>query len=183
VVIFINGSFGIGKTVVSQLLVQQLRHSVLFDPEPIGVALLRLMRTWRRVDDFQDLNVWREISTHFIGFICRFRRSVVVPMAFSNEAYLRQFVTYVRERGNETFHFCLTAPLAIVQERLRSREIGNGPTEWQLRRSAECCEAHRRPEFAEHIATEARSPQQVVQEILGRLPAYARTQKSHLPAA
>ncbi len=183
VVIFINGSFGIGKTTVSRLLVQQLPHSVLFDPEPIGVVLSRLIRTWRRVDDFQDLSIWRETSARLIGLMCRFRGAVVVPMASSNESYLRQFLTDVRQSGNEAFHFCLTAPLPIVRERLRSREIRRGPTEWQLRRSAECCEAHQRPEFAEHIATEGRSPQQITQEILGRTPAHARTQKSRLPTA
>jgi hypothetical protein len=177
VVIFINGSFGVGKSTVSRLLVKQLRRGVLFDPEPLGVVLARLIWIWRRVDDFQDLGIWRRTSIGLIGLICRLRGAVVVPMAFSNESYLRQFLTDVRRRDSETFHFCLTAPLPIVRQRLRSREIRRGPTEWQLRRSAECCEAHQRPEFAEHIATEGRSPQQIAHEIVGRIRACAQRQK------
>jgi AAA domain len=183
VVIFINGSFGVGKTTVSRLLVQQLPRSVLFDPEPIGVVLLRFIGRWRRVDDFQDLDVWRKSSIYLISLICRFRRAVVVPMAFSNEPYLRQFLTGVRRRDRETFHFCLTAPLSVVHERLRSRETRRGPTPWQLRRSAECCEAHQRPEFAEHIPTDGRSPPEIAQEVVSRISAYARTQNNRLPAA
>jgi hypothetical protein len=183
VVIFINGSFGIGKTTVSRLLVQQLPRSVLFDPEPIGVVLLRVIGMWRHVDDFQDLGIWRRSSIYLIRLISRLRGAVVVPMAFSNESYLRQFLTDVRRRDRETFHFCLTAPLPIVRERLGSRERRRGPTQWQLRRSAECCEAHRRPEFAEHIATEGRSPREIAQEVVERIRASARTQKSRVPAA
>lgn len=177
-VIFINGSFGIGKTTVSRLLVQQLPRGVLFDPELIGVVLLRLLGPWRRVDDFQDLGIWRKSSITLINLICRLRGVVVVPMAFSNESYLRQFLTDVRRRDSETFHFCLTAPLPIVRERLRSREARRGPTQWQLRRSAECCESHRRPEFAEHIATEGRSPREIAQEVVERIRAHARAKEA-----
>jgi AAA domain len=183
VVIFINGSFGIGKTTVSRLLARQLPHSVLFDPEPIGVVLSRLIGMWQRVDDFQDLSIWRKASIQLICLICRLRGVVVVPMTFSNESYLRQFLTDVQRIDGEVIHFCLTAPLPIVRERLRSREIRRGPTEWQLRRSAECCEVHQLPGFAEHIPTEGRSPQQIVRDIIGRIRAHARTQKSRLPAA
>jgi predicted kinase len=174
VVIFINGSFGVGKTTVSRLLARQLPGSVLFDPEPIGVALLRIVSLWRRTDDFQDLSIWRKSSIFLIRLVCRFRDVVVVPMAFSRESYLQEFLAGVRRNDGETVHFCLTAPLPVVRERLRSREVGRGPTEWQLRRSAECCEAHRKPEFAQHVATEGRSPQQIAQEILDRLPLQRR---------
>lgn len=175
-VIFINGSFGIGKTTVARLLVRQLEHSVLVDPEPIGVVLMQVTRAWRRVDDFQDLRLWRETSARLIDLLSRVRGAVVVPMAFTNVPYLRQFLTAARHRDRATFHFCLTAPLPVVRERLRAREIRGGPTEWQLRRSAECCEAHQSADFAEHIRTESRSPQDVAQEILARIGAHRETQ-------
>ena len=41
-VVFINGSFGIGKTTVARLLAAQLPNSSVFDPEHIGVVLSRL---------------------------------------------------------------------------------------------------------------------------------------------
>jgi len=173
-IIFINGSFGVGKTTVSRLLVKLLPRSVLFDPEPIGVALLRLSRLWPGrtcADDFQDLSFWRAASIRSIGLVGRLRRVVVVPMAFSNATYLHQFLNAVRREDGDTFHFCLTAPLAVVRERLISREARCGPTEWQLRRSAECCEAHRGPDFAELVATEGRSPREVAADILERIRA------------
>jgi len=185
-VIFINGSFGVGKTTVARWLVQQLPHSVLFDPEPIGVVLLHLARIWpsaTRANDFQDLRIWRKTSIRLLGVICRLRRVVVVPMAFSNASYLRDFLSAARRRDGETFHFCLTAPLAAVRERLGSRDVRRGPTEWQLRRSEECCEAHRRPEFAELVSTEGRSPQEVAQDILARIRACVDTVEPQRHAA
>jgi len=171
-VIFINGAFGVGKTTVARLLVQQLPQGTLFDPEPIGVVLSRLLGMWPfrpRPDDFQDLRLWRATSIRLIRLIRRFRGAVVVPMAFSNVAYLCQFLRHVRRRDSETFHFCLTASHATVRERLNEREGRRGPSEWQLRRSAECCLVHEQPEFAEHIATEGRPPHEVAEDILTRI--------------
>ena len=165
-VIFINGSFGVGKTTVSRLLARQLPGSVVVDPEPIGVILMRLAGLWprRRIDDFQDLASWRAISSRTIGFAQRFRATVIVPMTFSNLDYLGEFLSYLRNRGVPTHHFCLTAPYATVLERLHAREKSR-PTAWVLRRSAECCEAHQAPEFARHISTNDRSAREVANEI------------------
>lgn len=169
-VIFVNGSFGVGKTTVARLLVQRLPGSALFDPEPPGVGLQRLLRPFRRVDDFQDLRAWRLWSIRLIRALRGLRSTIVVPMAFSNEEYLRQFVTQIGRGDAETLHFCLTAPLAVVQQRLRQRAGPRGPTDWQLRRAAECCSEHQRPEFAVHVPTENRSPPQIADEILAWLP-------------
>jgi predicted kinase len=169
-VIFVNGSFGVGKTTVARLLVQRLPRSVVFDPEPLGVGLQRLARPFRRVDDFQDLRAWRRWSIRLIRVLRGLRRTIVVPMAFSNEEYLREFVTKIRRSDRETFHFCLMAPLAVVQQRLEHRAGRRGPNTWQVRRATECCSEHQRPEFAVHVPTENRSPQQIADEILAWLP-------------
>jgi predicted kinase len=176
-VIFVNGSFGIGKTTVARLLTHRLPRSTLFDPEPIGVVLMRLsaLRPFGvQPDDFQDLSVWRATSIRLIHLLLRVRGTVVVPMTFSNASYLGQFLASARQRDRETFHYCLTAPLATVRARLTAREGHRGPTEWQLRRSAECCAAHQRPEFAEQIATENQSPDDVADEIMRRITARTR---------
>jgi hypothetical protein len=170
-VIFINGSFGIGKTTVSRLLASELPGSAVFDPEPIGVVLSRfaaLLPRHHRTDDFQDLAAWRLLSARAVRFAHRFRATIIVPMAFTNLAYLEDFLAYLRSCGVSTRHFCLTAPHALVLERLAAREK-RGPTPWQLRRSAECCDAHRAPEFAEHVPTAGRSAHEVAKEIANRV--------------
>lgn len=172
-VIFLNGSFGVGKTTAARLLVQRLPRSIVYDPEPVGVVLQRLGRAFEPIDDFQDLRVWRRWSMRLIRLVRRWRGTVVVPMAFSNESYLTEFVAHARSFDGDTFHFCLTAPLAVVQQRLHQRSGSRGPTAWQLRRAAECCHAHQNPAYAVHVPTENRSVREVADEILARLPGHA----------
>ena len=170
-VIFINGSFGVGKTTVARVLARELERSAVLNPEPFGVLLShvsRLLPLAVRTDDFQDLAAWRSLSARAIRFAHRFRGTIVVPMAFSNLSYLNGFLSHLRGRGIPTLHFCLVAPYAVVLERMRSRQE-DGPTPWQLRRSAECCDAHGAPEFAEQISTVGRSAEDVAREIAARV--------------
>jgi hypothetical protein len=171
-VVLINGSFGIGKSTVAGLLRQRLPHSVVVDPELIGVPMLMLSNAWpfgRRVADFQDLRAWRYTSAFTVRLMQRLRRIIIVPMTYSNLAYLGEFQRGIGGRGVGTFHFCLTAPHEVVLERLRLREGRRGPSEWQLRRSAECCVAHQSADFAIHIRTEGRTPEQIADDIVGRI--------------
>jgi thymidylate kinase len=172
VIIFINGSFGIGKTTVARLLAAHLPNSAVFDPEPVGLLLSRLallLPLAERTDDFQDLVSWRRTSIRAISLALRFRKTVIVPMAFSNVSYLGEFLSHFRDRAIPTHHFCLTAPHRVVLARLHARERRRGPDQWQLRRSAECCDVHGAPEFAEHIPTADHSALEVANEVLGRI--------------
>jgi predicted kinase len=171
-VVFINGAFGIGKTTVASLLAAQLPNSTVIDPEPVGLLLSRLAVLFplrERTDDFQDLVSWRRMSIRAIGFALRFRKTVIVPMTFSNVAYLGEFLAHFRGRKVPAHHFCLTAPYHVVLQRLQSREGRQGANPWVLRRSAECCAAHEAPEFAEHVPTTDHSALAVAKEILERI--------------
>ena len=55
--VLINGAFGVGKSAVAQELRALLPGSIIYDPEPVGVALQRFVRP--RPSDFQDLPSWR----------------------------------------------------------------------------------------------------------------------------
>jgi hypothetical protein len=174
VVVFINGSFGIGKTTVARLLSSLLVQSTVFNPEPLGLAiasLAKLVSRKHRTDDFQDLLLWRRATVRSIRALTRIRRTVIVPMAFSNAAYLDEVVTPLRHGGVYTLHFCLTAPYQVVLQRLRAREGRRGPSAWQLRRSEECCVAHQGPEFAEHVPAAERSAVDLARYLAERIRA------------
>lgn len=156
VILFVNGSFGIGKTTVARLLVKRLPNAVLFDPELIGIALQRITR----VDDFQDLRAWRRLTVAALRIVRTFRQNVIVPMAFSNLAYLDEIRNGARRFDNDVQHVCLVAPLPVIEERLRRR----GSEEWGFRRAAECCVAHESADFATHVNAE-RDPHDIADDL------------------
>ncbi len=135
VLVFINRSFGIGKTTVARILADRLPKSAVFDPEPIGLVLSRMalgLPLSQRTDDFQDLVSWRRTSVQAIRFTLRFQKTVIVPMTLSNLSYLGEFLSHFRGGGVPTLHFCVAAPHRVVLERLRSRE------EVSARRNGSC---------------------------------------------
>lgn len=173
-IVFVNGAFGVGKTTVATLVRERVPGSAIFDPERIGYVLRRLPR-WiplrgRGTDDYQDLPLWRRSSILGIRATRARRPSVIVPMAFSNLDYLREFVAAARRFDPDVRHFCLVAPESVVLERLSSRgDLAHPALAWQVRRARECCAAHRGAEFAEHIATAERAPAEIAAEIAARL--------------
>jgi gluconate kinase len=158
VIVFLNGAFGIGKTTVARALVARLPRAVLFDPEPVGIALQRL----RRVDDFQDLALWRRLTILGLRLTRLLWPNVVVPMAFSNAAYLEEVRDAVSRFEPRVLHFCLVAPYEVVHERLQQR--GDAGT-WAERRARECCDVHAEPRFAVQIDAQ-REPSAIVEELL-----------------
>ncbi|HUR82540.1 MAG TPA: AAA family ATPase [Thermoanaerobaculia bacterium] len=160
VILFLNGAFGIGKTTVSRALAKRLPRAVVFDPEPLGILLQRI----RRVDDFQDLRAWRRLTIVGIRLAHIFAKHVIVPMAFSNPAYLRE----IRDGVGESKHVCLVASEEVVLARLRARGVDAG--EWVMRRALECCAAHRELAPAETIPAGG-APAEIVEELLLRLRA------------
>ena len=161
-ILLLNGAFGIGKTTVARVLVARLPRAVLFDPEPLGLVLQRL----RRVDDFQDLALWRRLTVLGLRLTRMLRPNVIVPMAISNAAYLAEIRDGASRFEPRVLHVCLVAPFDVVRDRLRRRGADAG--EWELRRARECCDVHGDPRFAMQIDAQ-REPSAIVEEVLSRL--------------
>lgn len=167
VILLLNGAFGIGKTTVARLLVARLPRAVLFDPELIGIPLQRAARLGGRdVDDFQDLRVWRRLTIAGLRATRVLWPNIVVPMAFSNAAYLEEIRRGIHRFEPRLMHFCLVAPVEVVHERLRRRGDDPVGAAWGYRRASECSVAHRSPDFATHVATVDRDPDDIAEEIL-----------------
>lgn len=175
-IVLLNGSFGVGKTTVARLLRAAWPGSAIYDPEWVGLILLRLpaRRAWpgAGTDDFQDIAVWR--SSVVAG--ARLFRSFVsgpllVPMTFSRREYFDETVAGLKGLSAELRVFCLRASLATVKKRLRARgdKIEGPGSEWLARRILECAAAHRDPHFGEPVETEERSAGEVAADISERL--------------
>ena len=102
-ILFLNGSFGVGKTTVGRLLRKRLVGSVLYNPEWVGSVLMRVPFKFRGsgTDDFQDIELWRK---SVVGGIKAFRffarETLIVPMAFYRKDYFNEIVGEIRKFDN-----------------------------------------------------------------------------------
>jgi hypothetical protein len=165
VILFLNGAFGIGKTTVARLVVRRVPRALLFDPEPIGIALQRAARlVGRDVADFQHLRLWRRLTIAGLRLVRLVRPTIVVPMAFSELRYLDEIRSAARTFDANVAHLCLIAPVETVYDRLRRRGDDPVRSPWEFRRAAECCAAHPRPEFATHLDA-LKTPEELADQI------------------
>ena len=161
----INGAFGIGKSTVARELRFLLPHSVIFDPEWVGLALQRM--PGRKASDFQDFTSWRRLTVLGARCLGTVKTPIIIPMAFSNLAYLNEVCSGLTKSRRPVLHFCLTAPIEVVRERLRARGEPQGEPAWSWvhRRAAECCVAHQSSSFATHVPADKGSPAMIAAEL------------------
>lgn len=172
--LLLNGSFGIGKTTVAELLARDVAGAAIYNPEAIGFVLRRLppffLGLAAQPADYQDLRLWQRLIVRGAKRMHRRAPVTIVPMAFTNPAYLKAFTEALRTDGDIRC-FCLVAPLSVVEDRLarRARTQERAVTEFERRRAAECVALHGDPVFGTPIDA-TRSPA----EIAGHIRSAAR---------
>ncbi len=166
VILWLNGPFGVGKTSVARRLVARLPAATLLDPERIGFVLARATREGRRASDFQDLTAWRTWTVRGLRAAAKLRAHVVVPMTLVDVGYFEEIVGALRGTGIDVRHFTLMAAPGIVRARLHAR---GSAVAWGERQLDRCITALNDPRFAEHVATDAQSIDDVAEEIARRV--------------
>lgn len=174
-IVFINGSYGVGKSTVCRLLKARTPRSRIFDPERMGWVLHHLPRwapfSTKGYIDYQDAAAWRRATIALARFWHFPRGFLFLPKAFSNFAYLSEIRSALEDYGAVTRHFCLTASEQTLRDRLARRglDFNSREGQWILPRISVCCEAHRSPDFDERVSTENRSPEGIADDIAARL--------------
>ncbi|MBX7169805.1 MAG: AAA family ATPase [Pyrinomonadaceae bacterium] len=173
-ILFINGSFGVGKTTVGRILKKQIKGSVLYNPEWFGSVLMRLPINFRGsgTDDFQDLDLWRKSVVYGIKLFRFFaRETVIVPMAFSRKDYFEEILREISQFDNKIRIFCLKAGFEIIVKRLQHRgeKIEESENNWTIRKARICLKAHKNDFFGESIDTTGINAGEVAAEILKRM--------------
>jgi len=168
VIVFVNGTFGVGKTTVAEHLVGRLYGCLLFDAELVGHFLRRIVTPIENLDDFQDLAMWRSLTvTTARELRATYSRTLIMPMTISRLDYFREIVGSLRATEPDLHHFTLTATPATLEARIRR---SGEAIEWRLDHLLPCTTALAAPEFATHIATDGKTPDEVVDAIVARLP-------------
>jgi hypothetical protein len=168
-IVFINGSFGVGKTTVANMLLQELPNSLLYDAEEVGFMLRNILRPIDWSGDFQNYPMWRTLTVEVAkGLRENYGRPLIMPMTIRREDYFNEVMTGLAIVDPEVHHFCLTASADVIRSRVHERgEQPNG--DWIFDQIEKCVSAFSSELFEEKIDTAKMSPHQITRHILSRV--------------
>lgn len=131
-IVWVNGTFGAGKTSAARELLDLLPGSVLHDPELIGAGL-RLFLPGNRLDevaDYQDLPAWRRLVVEAAAAVHgEVRGPLVVPMTLLRQEYRDEIFGGLAARRIPVHHILLHLDETILRERVTRRDTCPGDPE------------------------------------------------------
>lgn len=169
--VWINGAFGSGKTLIAYELKRRLRDAQVSDPELLGFALHRMLPANVR-GDFQDLPQWRTgvLSTLRLA-VAGYHGHVIVPMSIIHNDYFDEIIGGLRSSGVEVRHYTLSATTDTLHRRLRRRSayllgkaLGRDET-WAIQQIERCATALADERYATHVETDRLTPDEIVEFI------------------
>lgn len=166
-IVFLNGTFGVGKTTIATQLLERLPGSLLFDAELVGYFLRHIVAPIENPADFQDLALWRSLTvTTAQQLRATYGRTLIMPMTIWRPDYFNEVIGGLRASEPALHHFTLTARPETLEARIRR---SGEAVEWRLDHLQRCTTALAAPDFATHIATDDKTPTEVVEAIVARL--------------
>ncbi len=126
-IVWLNGTFGAGKTTAAHELLDLLPGSTLYDPEILGSGL-RLMlpaKRFEEIDDYQDLPAWRRMVVDTAAaLLTEVPGPLVTPMALLRQEYRDEIFGALAARRIPVRHVFLDAEETILRERISHRAHG-----------------------------------------------------------
>jgi hypothetical protein len=170
----INGAFGSGKTQTTFEPLRRAPRAHVADPEEIGFAIHRMLPRAAR-NDFQNRPQWRSAVVATLADAVRAHDGpVLVPMTLLERAYFDEIMSGLQATGVDVRHFALIASPETLQRRLRTRSgfwlaraTGRQET-WAEQQIERCVTALADDRFAEHVDTDDRTIDDVVEDIAAR---------------
>ena len=141
-IIWLNGSFGVGKTTIAENLKENMTNSIIYDPEKVGMFLYKTLP--EKKDDFQDYELWRTINYEMLKELDKQNEVIIVPMTITNLQYYNEIVGKLQKDGIKILHFILTANKESIISRLNNRD---NSTEWAYNQVDRCVTAFQGDSF------------------------------------
>ncbi len=165
-IVWINGSFGSGKTQTAYELQRRIPDSYVFDPEEAGFYLMKNLPKSLSKNDFQDYGMWRILNREMLLYLQQhYKGTVLVPMTVTNLGYLKEMTEALKAEGIEFYHITLAATTDTLLKRLRGRGEKRGA--WVFNQIERCVESLSDAAFSEHIHTDELSIDEVVEAVAG----------------
>ncbi|WP_062110600.1 AAA family ATPase [Bacillus niameyensis] len=163
-IIWINGTFGSGKTTAAYELQRRIKDSFVYDPERFGYVLMANIPKEIAKGDFQDYPLWREANFQLLKQLAlEYKGAIIVPMTLTNERYFEEIVGKLRDVGIIVHHFTLTASKPTIEKRLKKRF--EGKKSWAYQQMEGRLKSLEDEKFKEHLQTDSMSVEEVVEAI------------------
>lgn len=163
-IVWINGSFGSGKTQTAYELQRRIPNSYVFDPEEAGFYIKKNLPDSLALNDFQDYGMWRQINSQMLLYLHKYYDGVVlVPMTVTNAKYLEEITAGLKAAGVDFHHVTLAATKETLMKRLRGRGEKRGS--WVFDQVERCVHRLSDVAFGKHIQTDELTIDQVVEEV------------------
>lgn len=131
-IIWINGTFGSGKTTTGALLADLDTRLRTFDPEWVGY-MLRNNLADHHVTDFQEFASWRRLVPIVADEIVRTTgQGLVAVQSVLDESYWDELASGLSALGHQIFLVVLEAEERVMWQRIDADEIEPGARQWRL---------------------------------------------------
>ncbi|MEW1660949.1 MULTISPECIES: NUDIX domain-containing protein [unclassified Streptomyces] len=131
-IVWLNGTFGAGKTSAAHELLDLLPGSTLYDPELLGGGLRSMLpaKRFEEIDDYQDLPSWRRLVVDTAAaLLTEVPGPLVTPMTLLRQEYRDEIFGSLAARRIPVQHVLLHAEETILRERIAHREEAPGDPE------------------------------------------------------
>ena len=135
VIVWLNGTHGVGKTATSTLLQQLIPDSRVFDAEKVGETLMDIKPGLPTTDNFQHWPPWRPLVVDTARRILDYTGgTLVMPMTVLVEDYWREISTGFVRHAIPVRHFVLHADPDTLRARIQGDTLlGPGPSPFRLK--------------------------------------------------
>lgn len=128
-IVWLNGTFGAGKTTTAHELLDLLPGSTLYDPELLGSGLRMMLpaKRFEEVDDYQDIPAWRRMVVDTAAaLLTEVPGPLVTPMTLLRQEYRDEIFGALAARRIPVRHVLLHADETILRARTADREDISG---------------------------------------------------------
>lgn len=163
-IVWLNGSFGVGKTTIANELVNLLDDAFIYDPENLGAFLRDNLKY--NYNDYQEYDLWRKFNYKIIKDLNDHYKYIIVPMTLTNKDYYNEIVGNLINSDLKVKHIVLEASKETINKRLDSRK---DTTEWSYEQVDRCLKAFKNDIVGDKINTDNKSIDDITKEIISML--------------
>lgn len=131
--LWLNGTFGVGKTTTAHSIAATTERWRVFDAELVGY-MLRAYLDGIHFDDFQDLGAWRRLVPSVAREVTSLTGAdLLVVQSVLVEDYWSELTRGMRREGLELFHVLLDCDESVLRDRIAADQDDPSAAEWRMR--------------------------------------------------